>query len=401
MSGSGLEVSKNPKTKLPNFYLEPNQLYRLPKTYSNLDYVFDNNSATESKFFPILLWEWQKALKIGGKIIVNVSNFDNLLILPQDFQALCCFYLRDSMLIDKITEDNNTYLVFNKKAHSVDSSESITFGIITKGGRDEVIDSCIESIFDEKIPQYEIIVCGTYSGKYLKNIKYLPFSEFDNFGWITKKKNLICESAKYENLVIFHDRYKLRSGWYEGFKKFGFEYDLLINYKLTYDDVRDFDWITIVGNENGLQEKLRAQVGLMDVRDWEGNYFINGPCVIIKKSIWKENKWDDRLFWSMYEDNYLSYHLQINGVIPRFNPYSAFEALIDRDKNKYKLTRPVMEVAFSKYNKSQPKKLKYFFALQMFYLRSYVFNPSSYKKGATIIFSGFKNAVKSISLKFK
>ena len=43
----------------------------------------------------------------------------------------------------------------------------------------------------------------------------ISFTEKDDLGWITRKKNLIAETAKFENLAIVHDRIFFETDWYE------------------------------------------------------------------------------------------------------------------------------------------------------------------------------------------
>jgi tRNA A37 methylthiotransferase MiaB len=76
-----------------------------------------------------------------------------------------------------------------------------TFGIITTG-KDEYIQKIVDSIHSQKIPHYEIIVVGKCNIKdpYLYNV---PFDEKCRKAWITKKKNIICKMAKYENICNY------------------------------------------------------------------------------------------------------------------------------------------------------------------------------------------------------
>ena len=45
-----------------------------------------------------------------------------------------------------------------------DSIDKWTFGIVSNGERRDWVDSCIESIRKQHIPECEIIICGTYFG---------------------------------------------------------------------------------------------------------------------------------------------------------------------------------------------------------------------------------------------
>jgi hypothetical protein len=100
-----------------------------------------------------------------------------------------------------------------------------TFGIITGGNNDGMIGEIILSIQNQNIPNYEIIIVGE-SKINANNCTIVPFNENIKPAWITKKKNIITELAKYENIVYFHDYIFLESGWYEGQLKSGNDFKI-------------------------------------------------------------------------------------------------------------------------------------------------------------------------------
>ena len=107
-----------------------------------------------------------------------------------------------------------------------------TFGIITGGNNDDMLNEIISTIENENIPNYEIIIVG--SSKISKpNVRVIQFNESVKSMWITAKKNLITRESKYENIVYFHDYIKLNEGWYEGQLKAGNDFkvrmDKIIN----------------------------------------------------------------------------------------------------------------------------------------------------------------------------
>jgi hypothetical protein len=119
-----------------------------------------------------------------------------------------------------------------------------TFGIITTPQTNIFIESIIHSIVKQNIPNYEIIIIGTITP--LENIDkrviIIPFDESIYPGWITKKKNLITENAKYENIVFLHDYVGFDDGWYDGFLKFGSKFDVVSNIIHDMNGNRFRDW---------------------------------------------------------------------------------------------------------------------------------------------------------------
>jgi hypothetical protein len=119
-----------------------------------------------------------------------------------------------------------------------------TFGIITSNQTDGFIESIIYSIEKQGIPNYEIIIIGTITPtkNMSERIVIIPFDETVYPGWITKKKNLITDNAKYENIVFLHDYVSFCDGWYHGFLKFGNQFDVLSNVIHDINGNRFRDW---------------------------------------------------------------------------------------------------------------------------------------------------------------
>ena len=118
-----------------------------------------------------------------------------------------------------------------------------TFGIVTIGDNKEQIDKCIYSITKQiDKDNYEIIIIGgenIYDG----DIIHIPFDETIKKAWITKKKNLLSQYGKYENVVLMHDYIMLKDDWYEGFLNFGNDWDICMNRVHDIYDRRFYDWI--------------------------------------------------------------------------------------------------------------------------------------------------------------
>ncbi len=88
----------------------------------------------------------------------------------------------------------------------------ITFGIITNGKQDTLLEKCIKSIQVQKIEESEILVVGNTAISF-ENVQVLPFDEDIVSSWITRKKNLIAEFAKNETIVLMHDYFELSGIW--------------------------------------------------------------------------------------------------------------------------------------------------------------------------------------------
>jgi hypothetical protein len=180
-----------------------------------------------------------------------------------------------------------------------------TFGIVTSGGSTAHLEAVLASIEAENIPDdcYEVIVVGGNQDHDSPLLKLVAFDESQKKAWITRKKNIITERAKFENVVYFHDYIQLTPGWYDGFKTFGNDFDLCMNPILNADGSRFRDWTLwpddlshILGPWNGRYLLPYTETGLSKYMYFSGAYWI------AKKSVMEKYPLDESLSWGESED---------------------------------------------------------------------------------------------------
>ena len=180
---------------------------------------------------------------------------------------------------------------------------NFTIGIITELG---VWDGVLESIISQKIPEFEIIIVGGDRPVSSCDIRHIPFDESIKKGWITKKKNIITSESKYDNIVYIHDYYALCDGWYDGFVKFGNDWDIAMNIILNKDGSRFRDWcawddpdLGCLSGDNGYSRP----VGKMNVclpsysYDKKQYMYISGGYWVAKKRVMEEQPLDEAFVW--------------------------------------------------------------------------------------------------------
>jgi len=337
-----LDLSNKPRVKGARFWEAPiNQLYHPTGVFGSdsKDIVYSRDTINSTKFFPILIKEWFYLIKKDGVLIIDYRP-NNLL----DFQKLektmwWLWQLKYDILYHGNNDELNVgnlklprlqkgYLRFIcKKLETTkiegDDINKWTFGIITRGDRNEWVEEMISAIRSQKIPEYEIIVCGQYFDRKEKDFKYIEFSDRDSKGWITKKKNLIAREAKYENLCILHDRIVLDKNWFSGMKKYGNAFEVLcIIQTLKNKGIRTGDWLTYGS------KILDIPYGISELKytDWDEYVYMGGQVSILKKSIWRECPWNETRYWGE-EDVELSFRFRDFGHIIRFNEFSSTVAL--------------------------------------------------------------------------
>lgn len=175
---------------------------------------------------------------------------------------------------------------------------SITFGIITAGDCPHFVNQIIDSIEEEKIPQYEVVVVGAFpEGR--KHTTVVKFREDLVPMWITKKKNIIGPIAKYDTLVFLHDYIKLEKGWYGGFLRFQQEnpgWQVGMCKMKERNGNRSMDWMGLPN------DPIYGNVLFpYDYCNPKGMY-VPGNFFMVKRDFFRKNPLDERRIWGMGED---------------------------------------------------------------------------------------------------
>jgi hypothetical protein len=323
--GYGLDVSRKPflKVKCKYHFKVPDNFYSLKEVaVENADFILCDGIIQETKYYPIMIKEIFYALNVNGYFIVQyVPKRLSLEALEKEM----FFLMKDSVDVkETLIDEQVCTIIFQKKKPNPSKPAGInnwSFGILTRGTTDDLVDEMIDTIIMQKIPNYEIIVIGKYNGRYRKDVIYLEFTQKDDKGWITKKKNLICEKAKHENILVMHDRIKLNKGWFEGMKKYGNNFEIL-SIKNLFNGKRAHDWIS---QKYPLEDRrsLWFLGGYLEYSDWDKWIFIDGGIVILKKYVWEKVHWDESRYWFEAEDLKMSNDQTRYGFLIRFNPYSS------------------------------------------------------------------------------
>ena len=217
---------------------------------------------------------------------------------------------------------------------------NFTFGIITTGNNDNYINRIIHSIENNKIPNYEIIIVGNTNIKGNNKTKCYTFDETIKEGWITRKKNIISKNAKYENIVFIHDYVEFNNDWYEGFLKFGNNFEFCINKIINANGARFRDYSLFPAKV----DYLNIDYSPDDIHPYFGDncllpynfinnlktnkyMYVSGSYYVIKKKISNMFLLDENLVWGRGEDVEYSKRLHNNGIIIQCNQYSSFKLI--------------------------------------------------------------------------
>ena len=175
-----------------------------------------------------------------------------------------------------------------------------TFGIITVYEDKDRLQEIILSIRNLNIPEYEILFVGGGDSNSIdgQDIRKINFDENEKPKWITRKKNILVQEARYDNVVVMHDYHIFDPNWYEAFKSFGTDWDIC-----------SCPQYLITGSRNPMDWSLWDKPG--HGRAWSLNYndwsqtqymYISGGFFMVKKHVMLEEPLDESLVWNEEED---------------------------------------------------------------------------------------------------
>lgn len=306
--------------------------------YLVIDYR-PNKMCDWHKLETTMWWLWKNKYEIiyHGPFIVSKARNNSKNGLKNEINSYENYYKHEidkETLLPLPTTTQTTPLTVNgymrfvaKKNVSTqipgDIIEKWSFGIITNGVRGDWIENIIQSIRKQNIPDYEIIICGTYYDRKENDCRYIPFNQRDDKRWITKKKNIIAREANYQNLCIVHDRIYFDDKWYKGIKKWGDCFEMLAVPQL-YEKTNDRfgDWVCNkdfdIKTANNL---VPVKTGYLKYTDWDKNVPGFAAVIIIKKDIFLSNSFNETLYWGNQFDDILTHQeLCAGGYILRMNP---------------------------------------------------------------------------------
>lgn len=229
------------------------------------------------------------------------------------------------------TRQNGEYLklIYQKKTATLPSSDTIdkwSFGIITNGKKIDSLNNLINTIINQNIPNFEIIICGPYPTN--QKIDYSKIrilndvlNENDLRFPIPTKKNKIITIAKFENLCILHDRFSLPINWFKQMKNYGNFFDFLCLPTLDNNHNRfAVDWMSFVFP---LTSRLRRNKPL-NYEYWSTDLIIQGGVIIGKTCQINKYKLDERLHWEEMEDIHFSKMAYLDGALFRLDENNFF-----------------------------------------------------------------------------
>jgi hypothetical protein len=174
-----------------------------------------------------------------------------------------------------------------------------SFGIITSTKTCNFINQIIDSINNLLIQEYEIIIVGGENlYKNLDKVIHIPYEDINE---ISKKKNIITEMASYTNIVYLHDYIIFEDDWYDGFLKFGDDFNICMTKIKNSDGGRYRDWCLWSDDGNNFVKNLNYLIPY-NITHLSKMMYISGAYWVAKKKFMLENKLNEKLLWGQGED---------------------------------------------------------------------------------------------------
>lgn len=292
----------------------------------SIDYIYVKGIFENSPIMRCVLKNIYWMLSINGILEIDFLHMRlggyGFAIRPEDdlaYEISCVTY--GNLLL----EDYQTGKVSKRKYRKIraslaenDNINSWTFGIVSDGRKNNRILQIIKRISDLEIPKYEIIICGPSPSDILPdNVTVINDSSFykDKRIPLCKKKNAIITAAKYENLVVIHDRIMISIHWFDQILKHGNYFDAIIPEILDEETESKHIVDCPIYKEKTFGKHYKREYGVK----WSEKLYMDGAIMIIKKTVAMNNLLREYLHWGEKEDVDFSKRLYLNGAFIELN----------------------------------------------------------------------------------
>ncbi len=302
---------------------DPGKDFRAPpELHRSFDLVMlvERDLAT-IKAWPMVVDEALRLLAPGGTLLLRYAQTPLLTSFALKHQLMAWTRGAVVPVMETIYAGNIAQSAFRLTgaARPAPTLASYSFGVITDGRRQGEVDRFIDSIqalagLDDI--EHEILVCAP-EAECLRlagqpHLRAIPQDKgFETEGWITRKKNQLVEAARFENLVVAHDRYTLPPDFLARMQDFGADFDVLVCAQQLANGERFPDWVTLGSEWNW------TVCAMLDYDDYSRHQYINGGIMLAKREALRETPWNELLFWQQAEDVELTRRLQQRGIVPR------------------------------------------------------------------------------------
>ena len=296
-----------------------------------------------SRFASILFWEVLHALAVDGVWI----DIDDARRASEPAHGFADYplreYFRDCLTLASADEHEGVIVQTFWKTKETALAPHIddcgwTFGILTSGASAQAAEMA-SAILSLDLPDVEVIFCGPRPAGVPNDprVSAIDLDEPEPRGWITRKKNLIADRARFDNLCLLHDRYVITPDWAEALSTYGQCYSFLTFPQVYYAGVdhqfpQRYPDYQLLAQDRGIQGALATsvydadRVFHPDYDDFSETAFCCGGLYLARRSLWNQVRQDDALFHCEWEDISFGLECQRRGLPHRVNPFVVAES---------------------------------------------------------------------------
>lgn len=191
-----------------------------------------------------------------------------------------------------------------------------SFGVLCNGTSPEYLGDLLDSIVNaarfNSEANFEILLFIADDAEYDFGVASDLVREFRT-DWgasaqISRKKNLLCDAAKFSDIAIMHDRYLLGTNFFREYDLVGHEFGMSVPRIMLPSGRRAVDW-ALVSSAN----YTWSSGGLLNYRDASPHAYCPGGFTVLRKTAWQAYPWSESLSWNEHEDVELSRRYQRGG----------------------------------------------------------------------------------------
>lgn len=305
----------------------------------------------DSPLAPLLLWDAAHFMEVGQMITIVEDT-------PMAFYLDREYFAQAFKQVVKTPTKAVYAKVAKLPAETDDDLDSWTFGIPVGPEDATVLNAIVKRILEIDIPNKEIVLCGRPGANfaYFDQVRIVGEDITAPPVQICKKKNRLAQEAKYNNLVILHDRVFLPKHFGEMVRRFGPRYpfmtlqSMFFDNRLSMNPRRYSDYgmaMSEIGQGlKGLHRRSGEAVTIAPAVFAEvertGFCFASpmrynidasyptGSMYICRKEVWNSNPLDESLLWVEFEDVEQGLRLSKSGVPSRVNPFGITQTVTTR-----------------------------------------------------------------------
>lgn len=172
-----------------------------------------------------------------------------------------------------------------------------SFIIISGGERIDSLNRLLNSIRNQKILNYEIIVVGKLPGITSVPVEFIERHNWAESGAICKMRNTGIDYSTGNLLIFLDDDVELTGSWFKKlYPHLDATFDIAGSKILSPDGNRWYDWCWASRNDSACPSRL------LEYSDHSENLYISGCCLIVRRSVFNILRFNEHLLNHQRDD---------------------------------------------------------------------------------------------------